>query len=109
MISPNTFGTRFLFLEDEAVLCRAGQLLAANLTQPQAVRFLDDLAGFTARQASLSLAPATRRCRRRDGAGNGDQWQAHYANDIVTFNTTHLEPAARFGIEIIRPDEVMRR
>jgi predicted nucleic acid-binding protein len=31
------------------------------------------------------------------------------ANCLVTFNTRHLEPARRFGIDAIRPDEAIRR
>jgi hypothetical protein len=35
-----------LFLEYEAVLCRAEHLLASHLTQPQVMGFLDYLAGL---------------------------------------------------------------
>ncbi len=31
------------------------------------------------------------------------------ATAIVTFNTRHFQAAARFGIEVIRPDEAVRR
>jgi predicted nucleic acid-binding protein len=31
------------------------------------------------------------------------------ANCIVTFNTRHFEPGIKFGINVIRPDEAMRR
>jgi len=31
------------------------------------------------------------------------------ADCIVTFNTRHFHPSRRFGIDVIRPDEAIRR
>jgi putative PIN family toxin of toxin-antitoxin system len=96
-----------LFLEYEAVLCRAEHLLASHLTQPQVMGFLDYLAGL--------IEPVKLNYLWRPQLGDvADEMVLETAingraNCIVTFNNRHFEPAVRFGIDVIRPDEAMRR
>jgi putative PIN family toxin of toxin-antitoxin system len=96
-----------LFFEYEAVLCRAEHLLAGHLSQPQAMGFLDYLAGL--------IKPVKLHYLWRPQLGDvADEMVLETAingraNCIVTFNTRHFEPAIRFGIDVIRPDEAMRR
>lgn len=96
-----------LFLEYEAVLCRAEHLLAGRLSLPQVIGFLDFLAGliepvklhYLWRPQLADVADEMV----LETAINGR------ANCIVTFNMRHFEPASRFGIEVIRPDQAMKR
>jgi putative PIN family toxin of toxin-antitoxin system len=96
-----------LFLEYEAVLTRAEHLLASGLTAKQVTGFLDYLAGlvvpvkfhFLWRPQLTDVADEMV----LETAINGS------ADAIVSFNTRHFEPATRFGIDIIRPDEALRR
>jgi putative PIN family toxin of toxin-antitoxin system len=96
-----------LFLEYEAVLTRAEHLLASGLTAVQAMSFLDYLAGlvtpvkfhFLWRPQLTDVADEMV----LETAINGT------ADAIVTFNIRHFGPAARFGIDVIRPDEALRR
>jgi len=96
-----------LFFEYEAVLCRAEHLLASRLTRPQVIGFLNYLAGL--------IYPVKLHYLWRPQLGDvADEMVLETAingraNYIVTFNTRHFEPAARFGLDVIRPDEAMRR
>jgi putative PIN family toxin of toxin-antitoxin system len=96
-----------LFLEYEAVLCRAEHLLASRLTQPQVVGFLNYLAGL--------ISPIKLHYLWRPQLGDvADEMVLETAINgrahcIVTFNTRHFEPAIRFGIDVIRPDDALRR
>ena len=96
-----------LFLEYEAVLTRPEHLLAARLTGPEVAAFLDSLAGL--------VEPVQLHYLWRPQLGDiADEMVLETAINgradcIVTFNTRHFEPAARFGIQVIRPDEAMRR
>jgi len=96
-----------LFFEYEAVLCRAEHLLESRLTRPQVLGFLSYLAGliepvklhFLWRPQLSDVADEMV----LETAINGK------AHCIVTFNAKHFEPSVRFGIEVIRPDEAIRR
>lgn len=96
-----------LFLEYEAVLTRAEHLLASGMTAKQVMGFLDYLAGlvepvkfhFLWRPQLSDVADEMV----LETAINGS------ADAIVTFNTRHFGPATRFGIDVIRPDEALRR
>jgi putative PIN family toxin of toxin-antitoxin system len=96
-----------LFLEYEAVLCRAEHLLAGHLTVPEVMGFLDNLAGL--------IEPVRLHTLWRPQLGDvADEMVLETAingraDGIVTFNTRHFEPAVRFGIAVIRPDEACRR
>ena len=96
-----------LFFEYEAVLSRAEPLLAARVTPEQVAGFLDYLAGLA--------EPVRLHTLWRPQLGDvADEMVLETAINgradcIVTFNTRHFGPAARFGIEPIRPDEAMRR
>lgn len=96
-----------LFLEYEAVLCRAEHLLASHLTQPQVIGFFDYLAGL--------VEPVKLHYLWRPQHGDvADEMVLETAinggaNCIVTFNTRHFEPAIRFGIDVIHTDEAVRR
>lgn len=96
-----------LFLEYEAVLTRPEHLMASGLTEGQAMGFLDYLAGLV-EPVKLHYLWRPQLSDVADEmvletAINGR------ADCIVTFNTRHFGPAARFGIEAIWPDEAMRR
>jgi predicted nucleic acid-binding protein len=96
-----------LFLEYEAVLTRAEHLLASGMTAKQVMGFLDYLAGliepvkfhFLWRPQLSDVADEMV----LETAING------LADAILTFNTRHFGPAVRFGIDVIRPDEALRR
>jgi putative PIN family toxin of toxin-antitoxin system len=96
-----------LFLEYEAVLTRAEHLLASGMTAKQVMGFLDYLAGlvtpvkfhFLWRPQLSDVADEMVLETAINGA----------ADAIVTFNIRHFGPAARFGIDVIRPDEALRR
>ncbi len=96
-----------LFFEYEAVLCRAEHLLAGRLARPQVVGFLNYLAGL--------LCPVKLHYLWRPQLADvADEMVLETAINgrahcIVTFNPRHFEPAVRFGIDVIRPDEAMRR
>jgi predicted nucleic acid-binding protein len=96
-----------LFFEYEAVLCRAEHLLASRLTRPQVIGFLNYLAGL--------IDPVKLHYLWRPQLDDvADEMVLETAINgratcIVTFNTRHFEPAVRFGIDVIRPDEAMRR
>jgi putative PIN family toxin of toxin-antitoxin system len=96
-----------LFFEYEAVLTRAEHLLASGTTAKQVKGFLDYLAGlvtpvkfhFLWRPQLTDVADEMV----LETAINGQ------ADAIVTFNIRHFRPAAKFGIEVIRPGEALRR
>jgi putative PIN family toxin of toxin-antitoxin system len=96
-----------LFLEYEAVLTRAEHLLASGMTAKQVTGFLDYLAGLVApvkfhflwRPQLTDVADEMVLETAINGA----------ADAIVTFNIRHFGPATRFGIDVIRPDEALRR
>jgi putative PIN family toxin of toxin-antitoxin system len=96
-----------LFLEYEAVLTRAEHLLASGMTAKQVTGFLDYLAGlvvpvkfhFLWRPQLTDVADEMVLETAINGA----------ADAIVTFNIRHFGPATRFGIDVIRPDEALRR
>ncbi len=96
-----------LFFEYEAVLCRAEHLLAGRLTRPQVIGFLNYLAGL--------IHPVKLHYLWRPLLGDvADEMVLETAinggaNCIVTFNTKHFAPAVKFGIDVIRPDEAIRR
>jgi putative PIN family toxin of toxin-antitoxin system len=96
-----------LLLEYEAVLCRAEHLLAARLTRMQVMGFLDYLAGM--------IEPVKLHYLWRPQLGDvADEMVLETAINgradcIVTFSIRHFVPAGRFGIDVIRPGEVMRR
>ncbi len=96
-----------LFLEYEAVLTRPEHLLACGLTKRQVMGFLDYLAGL--------VEPVKLHYLWRPQLGDvADEMVLETAINgradcIVTFNTRHFEPAARFGIEAIWPGEALRR
>ncbi len=96
-----------LFLEYEAALCRAEHLLASRLTRPQVNGFLNYLAGL--------INPVKLHYLWRPQLGDvADEMVLETAingraDAIITFNTKHFAPAARFGINVIRPDEALRR
>jgi len=96
-----------LCLEYEAVLTRPEHLLASGLTARQVAEFLDYLAGIV-EPVKLHYLWRPQLSDVADEmvletAINGR------ANCIVTFNTRHFGPAARFGIDVIWPDEAIRR
>jgi putative PIN family toxin of toxin-antitoxin system len=96
-----------LYLEYEAVLSRAEHLLASGASRKQVSGFLDHLAGmiepvkfhYLWRPQLSDVADEMV----LETAINGR------ADAIVTFNTKHFLPASRFGIDVIRPDEAIRR
>lgn len=96
-----------LFLEYESVLTRPDHLLASGLTERQANEFLDYLA--------ILAEPVKLHYLWRPQLGDvADEMVLETAingraNCIVTFNTRHFGPAARFGIEIVWPAEAIRR
>jgi putative PIN family toxin of toxin-antitoxin system len=96
-----------LFLEYESVLTRPDHLLASGLTERQANEFLDYLA--------ILAEPVKLHYLWRPQLGDvADDMVLETAingraNCIVTFNTRHFGPAARFGIEIVWPAEAIRR
>ena len=96
-----------LFFEYEAVLTRAAHLLASGTTESQVNSFLDYLAGLvTPVKLHFLWRPQLTDVADEmvlETAINGQ------ADAIVTFNIRHFRPAARFGIEVIRPDEALRR
>jgi putative PIN family toxin of toxin-antitoxin system len=95
------------FLEYEAVLSRSEHLLAAQLARKQVNGFLDYLAGL--------IVPVKLHYLWRPQLGDiSDEMVLETAINgradcIVTFNIRHFGPAVRFGIDVIRPDEAMRR
>jgi putative PIN family toxin of toxin-antitoxin system len=96
-----------LFLEYEAVLTRPEHLLASRLTERQVTEFLDYLAGI--------VEPVKLHYLWRPQLGDvADEMVLEtaingQADCIVTFNTRHFAPAARFGLETIWPGEALRR
>jgi predicted nucleic acid-binding protein len=96
-----------LFLEYEAVLTHAEHLLASGITAKQVTGFLDYLAGLVAPAKFHFLwRPQLTDVAEEmvlETAINGA------ADAIVTFNIRHFGPASRFGIDVIRPDEALRR
>lgn len=96
-----------LFLEYEAVLTRPEQLLASGLSVPAVTGFLDYLASL--------IEPIQLHYLWRPQLGDvADEMVLETAINgaadcIVTFNTRHFGPAARFGIEAIWPEEALRR
>ena len=96
-----------LFLEYEAVLTRPEQLLATGLTVSGVNGFLDYLAGIVEPVCLHYLwRPQLNDVADEmvlETAINGG------AEFIVTFNQRHFAPASRFDIEVVFPDEAMRR
>jgi putative PIN family toxin of toxin-antitoxin system len=96
-----------LFLEYEAVLTRPEHLLTSRLTARQALDFLDYLAGIVEPVKLHYLwRPQLSDVADEMVLETAINGRADY---IVTFNTRHFGPAARFGIETIWPDEAIRR
>ena len=96
-----------LFLEYEAVLTRPEHLLAAGLTEEKVAEMLDYLAGMI-QPVKLHYLWRPQLADVADEmvletAINGR------ADCIVTFNVRHFGAAARFGIDVIWPDEALRR
>jgi predicted nucleic acid-binding protein len=96
-----------LFLEYEAVLTRAEHLLASGMTRIQVMGFLDYLAGM--------VQPVKFHYLWRPQLGDvADEMVLETAINgtaaaIITFNTRHFGPATRFGIDVMRPDEAIRK
>jgi putative PIN family toxin of toxin-antitoxin system len=96
-----------LFLEYEAVLTRAEHLLASGMSRAQVTRFLDYLA--------VLVSPVRFHYLWRPQLDDvADEMVLETAingraDAIVTFNIRHFGPAKRFGIDVIRPDEALRR
>ncbi len=96
-----------LFLEYEAVLCRAEYLLASHLTETQVRRFLNYLAGLvTPVKLHYLWRPQLSDVADEMVLETAINGRAHC---IVTFNTRHFAPAIRFGIDVIRLNEAIRR
>lgn len=96
-----------LFMEYEAVLTRAEHLLASGSTREDVGAFLDYLAGLiTPIEMHYFWRPQLDDVADEmvlETAINGQ------ADLLVTFNTGHFRPAARFGIEVVPPSELLRR
>jgi putative PIN family toxin of toxin-antitoxin system len=97
-----------MMLEYEAVLKRAENLNAFNLTVDEIERFLDNM--------SLLVTPVTPfflwRPQLRDPADEHILEAAvnGHADAIVTFNQRHFQAAARrFGIAVLSPGDALRR
>jgi putative PIN family toxin of toxin-antitoxin system len=97
-----------MMLEYEAVLKEPDHLQAAGLTAEEVDLFLDSLALLVIPVPSFYLwrpalyDPADEHVL--EAAINGQ------ADAVVTFNTRHFTQAAsRFGIELLRPGEALRR
>ncbi|TWB13966.1 putative PIN family toxin of toxin-antitoxin system [Nitrospirillum amazonense] len=96
-----------LFLEYEAVLTRPEQLLASGLSRSLALGFLNYLAGL--------VEPVRLHYLWRPQLGDvADEMVLETAingraDAIVTFNQRHFAPAARFGIELLFPEDALRR
>lgn len=97
-----------MMLEYEAVLKEPDHLRAAGLTADEVDQFLDSLALLVIPVSSFYLwrpalhDPADEHVL--EAAINGR------ADAVVTFNTRHFTRAAsRFGIELLRPGEALRR
>jgi predicted nucleic acid-binding protein len=96
-----------LFLEYQAVLTRAEHLLASGSNAKQVTRLLDYLAGLiTPVKFHFLWQPQLTDVADEmvlETAING------VADAIVTFNTRHFRPATRFEVDVICPDEALRR
>ena len=97
-----------MILEYEAVLKRQEHLTAAGLTMEQVDTLIDVFAALLVPVAvQFFWRPLLRDPNDEmvlEAAVNG------YATAILTFNTRHFERAAqRFGIEVLRPGDLLRR
>jgi putative PIN family toxin of toxin-antitoxin system len=97
-----------MMVEYEAVLKRPQHLAAANLTIKQVDSFLDALADLFVPVTPYFLwRPVLRDPNDEmilEAAVNGQ------ARVIITFNARHFSRAAyRFGVQALRPSEVLRR
>ncbi|TWB58653.1 putative PIN family toxin of toxin-antitoxin system [Nitrospirillum viridazoti] len=96
-----------LFLEYEAVLTRPEQLLATGLSRSLVLGFLNYLAGL--------VEPVRLHYLWRPQLGDvADEMVLETAingraDAIVTFNQKHFIPAARFGIDLLFPEDALRR
>jgi len=97
-----------MMLEYAAVLTRPENLNAFNLTLQEAERFLDSMCHLIIPVTPFFLwrpqlrDPADEHVL--EAAANGG------VNAIITFNIRHFRiAAARFGIDVIRPGEAIRR
>ncbi len=96
-----------LFLEYEAVLSRPAHGLETETDRTAVVGFLNYLAGV--------VEPVRLHYLWRPQLGDvADEMVLETAINgrvdcIATFNTRHFGPAARFGIEIVTPAELLRR
>ena len=95
-------------LEYEAVLKRPENLRATNLSTSEINEFLDSMAGMIVPVSLFFLwrpvlrDPADEHIL--EAAVNGR------ADVLVTFNIRHFrEGAARFGVEVLRPGELLQR
>lgn len=96
-----------LFLEYEAVLTRPEHLQAARLTAADVASFLDHL-------ASLAEPVKLHYLWRPQLGDIADEMVLETAINgradcIVTFNGSHFRPAARFGLDVSMPGEILRR
>lgn len=95
-----------LFLEYEAVLLRPEHLLSARLAEHEVIEFLNYLASL--------VEPVKLHYLWRPQLGDvADEMVLETAINgradyIVTFNSRHFDAAARFGVEIVTPAEMMR-
>lgn len=97
-----------IMLEYEAVLMRSDNLRAFNLTRKEVEQFLDSMSRLTTPVTPFFLwrpqlrDPADEHVL--EAAVNGG------VDAIVTFNIRHFQiAAARFGVNVIRPGEAVRR
>lgn len=106
--SVNAVATVGMFIEYEAVLTRPDNLAAAGLSAREIGAFLDGLASLvTPVRPHFLWRPQLRDPNDEmvlEAALNGR------ADAIVTFNLRDFLPAAgRFGIEVARPGDIIRR
>lgn len=96
-----------LFMEYEAVLTRSEHLQAGAMKREEVVAFLDHLAGH--------VTPVDLHYLWRPQLDDiGDEMVLEtaingQANVLATFNVGHFKPAARFGIEVLPPRDLLRR
>lgn len=96
-----------MMLEYESVLKREENLIASNLTINKVDEFLDGVSSvLTPVESHFRWRPQLRDPADEhvlEAAINGD------VELIVTFNIKDFNPASRFGIEVVRPNEALRR
>lgn len=95
-----------LFLEYEAVLSRPEHLLPAKMTEQEMIGFLNYLAGLV-EPVKLHYLWRPQLDDVADEMVLETAINGH-ADYIVTFNGRHFGAAARFGVEIVTPADMMR-